>query len=268
MTIAALLVRHIQANASNAYEISELVREGSSMIDCHAEQLGGAVYPTISLSNHACSSNTSRSNVGTHGVWRALKTIFPNEKVYDNYGRHYHVEDKNTRQQMLAAQYFFDCNCSACKEDWPVYRELARREPSFHCVACNNWIGSNVEKLKKCKKCKKDLIPVLKASKKLQELSKDFRMIMDTISEESAAQQIKTISNLLQEVEKVCKPPCKELIMCQQVLIQCYAMLGNNVKVEIPAEKAQLVPFNGPTTSYSDEDEDDSEDEFDMPGLI
>ena len=60
--------------------------------------------------------------MGTHGVWRALKTIFPNEKVYDNYGRHYHVEDKNTRQQMLAAQYFFDCNCSACKEDWPVYR--------------------------------------------------------------------------------------------------------------------------------------------------
>ena len=39
-------------------------------------------------------------------------------------------------------------------------------------------------------------------------------------------------------------------------------------KVEIPAEKAQLVPFNGPTTSYSDEEEDDSEDEFDMPGLI
>ena len=60
MTITALLVRHIQANASNAYEINELVREGSSMIDCHAEQLGGAVYPTISLSNHACSSNTSR----------------------------------------------------------------------------------------------------------------------------------------------------------------------------------------------------------------
>ena len=63
MTITALLVRHIQANASNAYEINELVREGSSMIDCHAEELGGAVYPTISLSNHACSSNTSRWKV-------------------------------------------------------------------------------------------------------------------------------------------------------------------------------------------------------------
>lgn len=120
--------------------------------------------------------------------------------------------------------------------------------------------------VKKCKKCKKDLTATVKVSRKLQELSKDFRMIMDTISEESAHQQIKHISNLLQEVEKVCKPPCKELITCQQVLIQCYAMLGNTIKVEIPAEKAQLVPFTG-GASYSDDD-DDSEDEFDMPGLI
>ena len=120
--------------------------------------------------------------------------------------------------------------------------------------------------VKKCKKCKKDLTAIVKVSRKLQELSKDFRMIMDTISEESAHQQIKHISNLLQEVEKVCKPPCKELITCQQVLIQCFAMLGNTVKVEIPAEKAQLVPFTG-GASYSDDD-DDSEDEFDMPGLI
>ena len=121
--------------------------------------------------------------------------------------------------------------------------------------------------VKKCKKCKKDLTATVKVSRKLQELSKDFRMIMDTISEESAHQQIKHISNLLQEVEKVCKPPCKELITCQQVLIQCFAMLGNNVKIEIPPEKAQLVPFTGGGSSFSDEDED-SEDEFDMPGLI
>ena len=85
MTITALLVRHIQANASNAYEINELVREGSSMIDCHAEELGGAVYPTISLSNHACSSNTSRCkaillilfwHASQWAVWRILTTPF------------------------------------------------------------------------------------------------------------------------------------------------------------------------------------------------
>ena len=146
-----------------------------------------------------------------------------------------------------------------------INQDMLVRNGQMHMI-CTQIVPLQV---KKCKKCKKDLTPILKVSRKLQELSKDFRMIMDTISEESAHQQIKHISSLLQEVEKVCKPPCKELITCQQVLIQCFAMLGNTVKVEIPPEKAQLVPFTGGGASYSDEDnDDDSEDEFDMPGLI
>ena len=27
-------------------------------------------------------------------------------------------------------------------------QDLARREPSFHCISCNNWVGSNVEKVR------------------------------------------------------------------------------------------------------------------------
>jgi len=265
IAITALLVHHIQACASNAYEINELVRAGPSMIDCSSSELGGAVYPTISLSNHACTSNTSRSNFGTHGVWRAISTIYPNEKVYDNYGYHYHFEPKESRQKMLEAQYFFKCSCAACKEGWPVYRDLAGREPSFHCAGCNNWIGNSAEKMKKCKKCKKDLVAIMKVSKRLQDLSKNFRSILDDISEENAEINVKTMSNLIQEVEKVCKPPCKELITCQQVLIQAYGMLGNTFKIEIPPEQAQLVPFTGRVDSDSEEE---SDDEFDMPGLI
>ena len=60
LSITAILVKHVQAAACNAYEINEMVKAGSSMIDCHSAELGGAVYPTISLSNHACTSNTSR----------------------------------------------------------------------------------------------------------------------------------------------------------------------------------------------------------------
>ena len=50
-----------------------------------------------------------------------------------------------------------------------------------------------------------------------------------------------------------------------QVLLQCYAQQGNTFKIEIPPEEAQLVPFTGNTLSDS---EDDSDDDFDMPGLI
>ena len=63
-----------------------------------------------------------RTNMGTTGVLRATKTIFPNEKVFDNYGYFYHVEGRDQRRKMLAVQYFFECNCMACKEDWPAYR--------------------------------------------------------------------------------------------------------------------------------------------------
>merc|ERR1719483_1635459 len=111
LKITNILVMHIQSCSCNAYEVNEFVKKGSSMVDCESVELGGAVYPTISLSNHACSANTSRTNFGTVGVVRATKTIFPNEKVWDNYGFFYQTEEAEQRQKMLSSQYFFNCNC-------------------------------------------------------------------------------------------------------------------------------------------------------------
>ena len=67
-----------------------------------------------------------RTVFGTTGVLRAVRTIFPNEKVHDNYGYFYHVEERESRKKMLGAQYFFECNCKACKEDWPPYKVRTR----------------------------------------------------------------------------------------------------------------------------------------------
>lgn len=36
----------------------------------------------------------------------------------------YATDPKNIRQKMLNTQYFFQCECKACKEDWPVYSIL------------------------------------------------------------------------------------------------------------------------------------------------
>merc|ERR1719369_840757 len=121
--------------------------------------------------------------------------------------------------------------------------------------------------VKKCPKCKKDTGPVAKVARRIQDLQKDFRSIMDCITEENAENNIKTFSALLQEVEKVCKPPCRELVTCQQVLLQCFAMLANTFKVEIDPKEAQLVPFTGQTQDSESEDDSD-DDDFGMPGLI
>eukprot|EP00092_Neocalanus_flemingeri_P009559 GFUD01010288.1.p1 GENE.GFUD01010288.1~~GFUD01010288.1.p1 ORF type:complete len:573 (+),score=99.99 GFUD01010288.1:78-1796(+) len=265
LVIANIIVRHIQSCSCNAYEINEFIRKGSSMVECESVELGGAVYPTISLSNHACSANTSRTNFGTCGIVRAITTIYPNEKVYDNYGYFYHTEDREHRQNMLSCQYFFNCACAACKEDWPTYRDLARREPEFCCFACKHSLGSSLGKVKKCPRCKKDLKGIGKIERQIQGLHRDFRQIMDDIKESNAEANIKTYSLLLSDIEKVCKMPCKELITCQQVLLQCFAAVGNASHVEIAPELAQMVPYSGGGSDYGSSDEDD---EGDMPGLI
>ena len=28
-----------------------------------------------------------------------------------------------------------------------ILQDLARREPSYHCMSCNQWLGSNMEKV-------------------------------------------------------------------------------------------------------------------------
>ena len=60
--------------------------------------------------------------------------------------------------------------------------------------------------------------------------------------------------------------PSKEQITCQQILLQCLAVLGNS-HVEF-SDSTELVSFNGNgNQEFEDEDYEDS-DEEDMPGLI
>ena len=58
--------------------------------------------------------------------------------------------------------------------------------------------------------------------------------------------------------------PSKEQITCQQILLQCFAALGNS-HVEF-SESTDIVTFSGNTEEEDDDFFDDDDDE--MPGLI
>ena len=53
--------------------------------------LGGAVYPTVSLSNHGCVANTMRHNEASVCIIRAVSTIGKGEEITDNYGHFFQV---------------------------------------------------------------------------------------------------------------------------------------------------------------------------------
>ncbi len=90
------LVRHLQSCSCNAYEISELVNNDKERV---SNELGGAVYPTVSLTNHACDCNTMRYSDGNVCVIRASKTIHKGTEITDNYGEFYQTSNKDSRQK-------------------------------------------------------------------------------------------------------------------------------------------------------------------------
>ena len=187
-------------------------------------QLGGAVYATISLSNHGCWANTIRNNVSNYGVVRAAKTILPGEEIVDNYGHYFQVKPKSERQHDLRIQYYFVCDCAACKGSWPLYRDLPS-EPTFICSGCKADV-KKPEKVKKCQKCKRDLKlgPLLRV---LSTFQNDVSQAISEINETNADTYIRQFKGILNLMENSVRHPCKKFIICQQVQSQCYAVKSN-----------------------------------------
>ena len=54
---------------------------------------------------------------------RALAPLSPGTEVAENYGPVFYFKDRLGRRAELSGRYWFDCECQACKEDWPLLKE-------------------------------------------------------------------------------------------------------------------------------------------------
>ncbi|PAA67567.1 hypothetical protein BOX15_Mlig029511g1, partial [Macrostomum lignano] len=144
--LVAALLRHLMLVPCNAHDVTALSAppsrlttssstDNGSSVDISAltiRDIGSAVYPTASLINHSCDPNVSRVTCpGLRLEIRALRPIAKGEELLDNYGLHWAVHPKQQRQESLAAQYLFDCDCVACTNEWPLYDGLLALEPRW-----------------------------------------------------------------------------------------------------------------------------------------
>ena len=264
ITVVTLALRHLQSCSCNAYEIGELVRHKQGDLYKIDEnlQLGGAVYSNISLSNHSCCHNTMRNNVGFSGVVRASKTIQNGEEISDNYGYYFQIKSTAERRSTLKAQYYFDCICTACRDNWPGYRDLPSGNIRYVCPGCKADVKKPTDK--KCSKCKKEL-KLSKLLRYMAKLSEDVSMALPSLNNENVNTHLTHFTNILREMEGRVKHPCKEFIICQQLISQCFS-LNSNMSTVIEGGKKEIVEIE----DISDETEDDSDedDENDLPELI
>lgn len=79
--VGGLLLKYIMIVASNAHEVSEMMVRGVEL-QCESEEVGGALYPVLSLINHSCDPNVVRHSYnGDLNVLTAIQVIRAGEQV-------------------------------------------------------------------------------------------------------------------------------------------------------------------------------------------
>lgn len=117
-----LFLKHLQIAPCNFHEISELYKTKDNYFE--AQEIGAGAFSFLSLFNHSCNPNVVRHCYGSVVVLRAIRSIKKGEQCYDNYGYHFALMPKETRKSNLKRQYFFECNCYVCENNWPLLHNL------------------------------------------------------------------------------------------------------------------------------------------------
>ncbi|XP_071439115.1 SET and MYND domain-containing protein 4-like [Hetaerina americana] len=225
LLMGTALLRHLQSCSCNAYEITETLIGGGKGIR-HAEplELGGAVYPTVSLINHCCSGNLARHSVnGKFCVVRASKNIRSGDELLDNYGVHFVNTPLAERQVALQRQYFFRCRCIACTEKWETFDKLPATR--YKCSSCGFILGTSLSQTKACPQCSKG--DPMKIRKRLPHLNKQYSTALQSLLDGRVVDALQALISHYAEIEKLVVAPCKELIKCHQAINQCWSILGN-----------------------------------------
>ncbi|XP_022916477.1 SET and MYND domain-containing protein 4 [Onthophagus taurus] len=186
-TVKELILRHLQTGPTNFHEISECREDYFGDFESSVETGAGA-FSFMSLINHSCNPNVLRVCHGSKIVLRALRPIKKGEELLDNYGYHFAVNNKNERQRELKRQYFFDCKCEACEQNWPQFNNLQVRTKGFD-INEDTLAALLHGDLVTAKKC----LPLFQSK---AQSSEDLR-------------------------------PCRVLASIQETIKRCYALFGN-----------------------------------------
>ncbi|CAB4058311.1 unnamed protein product [Lepeophtheirus salmonis] len=133
--IGTLLVHFLEVYQFNAHEIAQFEMVAKDKEEgAKSVFIGAGVYPTLAMFNHSCDPSVAE------------------------------------RQERLKAQYWFDCRCIPCTENWPLMHEMNGDSLIFRCEECGEGVpfetSANVPRIK-CS-CGTP-IPILLALKKIAE---------------------------------------------------------------------------------------------------
>eukprot|EP00062_Callorhinchus_milii_P011622 gi/632957790/ref/XP_007894676.1/ PREDICTED: SET and MYND domain-containing protein 4 [Callorhinchus milii] len=154
--LGTALLTHMLQLGCNAQAITQLRDTGSGRSQVEGSEqvrIATAVYCTLSLLNHSCRPNTSLSFCRQTVTIRASQPIQAGQEILHCYGPHWCRLAVSERQRALRAQYFFECECSACSGEQEAARGGgggAAELGQFLCPRCGSALQSWEPELSRC----------------------------------------------------------------------------------------------------------------------
>ncbi|XP_014213800.1 SET and MYND domain-containing protein 4 [Copidosoma floridanum] len=232
--IADAILHHIQLLQFNSHEISEFVRprKRPHLTNGRSEFVGGGVYPTVALFNHSCNPGVVRYFVGNAMVVRAIRSIPAGGEISENYGPIFTAEEESERKRHLRLQYWFDCNCEACRDHWPLLGNIDANILRFKCdtgPSCGNVLlvdASTDSFMISCSKCGKST-NILKGLKAIQDTDSLYKAAKRHLQDNKPEEASKSYVEVLKVLDESLALPIKDYHLCQQHLRTCMLALGN-----------------------------------------
>ena len=226
--VGGVILRFLQIVSCNGVEVMETVR-GTSLLKCTSFPIGLCLYPTASLINHSCNPAMELVFYNNIVVARAIRNVMAGEELTIDYGFIFYVTPKEQRQMYLQSQYFFLCNCDACKLDWPLKAELKSDIPILKCIDCFMplHLGASKNPARvECKKCRLKQNP-LEYVEVLRMSSHVFEKALERARIFEIKDTLPVLEDHLIVMDTHLHQPWKEYTVCESTIKQCYRLEGN-----------------------------------------
>ncbi|CAG4984739.1 unnamed protein product [Parnassius apollo] len=231
-SICELIVCNLQLLQFNAHEIYETVRGQHMFVGSKPVYTAVGIYPTGALFNHECYPAVARYFDGSNIVFRATRPLAIGEIVSENYGPHFLMRNLKERQRSLACRYWFKCDCTACKEDWPTLKQMSISAPFLRCpnIDCSWKFIANPKSLpNKCSKCSvtidRNLVKVYLET--VENCLSKYQEGANLMDEQRPLEAIDVLNEAVDLYHEVACMPHRETHIAQESLRSCFATMGN-----------------------------------------
>ncbi|EDS28111.1 conserved hypothetical protein [Culex quinquefasciatus] len=150
-----LIMHHAMILPVNSFELSFEDYEDKA---CKREVLMEGIYTILSMINHSCAPNSQPMNGSDDNlalyVLRPIKTGSP---ITIKYCVKFAITPLQERREYLSENYYFECQCEACANDYPLLENLKvvlqkdmKHESMRYCKSNKHDPKSPVDMLKMC----------------------------------------------------------------------------------------------------------------------